>query len=322
MLAHGALLIRDVPVARTGWQDYHASEVAGAVDDDTAIDAAGMVRVWRDERDVFAPASMGSFEGAPVVMRHPDGTVSPGNWSELAVGHVQNVRRQDDLLIGDLLIHDARGIAAIREHGWRATSAGYDASYVAMRDGRLWQRDIVANHIAILPPTEQARCGERCAVGDMAWNYGGNSMTRDQQVPPGYSVATTSSPGGNSGYSQRTLPPLARGGPEGGVFFPSGALGAQKGEGPVGGELLLEIDAPVSAILVIAHGNGKTGIYRVGTATNAMNAGRTLTKSDTFIADARHFAQVARNRAAAEQRRGKEWADNIGKFWQQQAARG
>jgi hypothetical protein len=137
----------------------------------------------------------------------------------------------------------------------------------------------------------------------------------DVVAPPGYSVSSTSTAPGGAGYSQRGVTdPFTRGAPEGSVFYPSKEHGAQKGEGPVGGELLMEIDAPVSAILVIAHGNGKTGIYRVGTATNAMNAGRTLTKSDTFIAD-------SRARVRNEQARNEAWAAGIKDFWQKQQAR-
>jgi hypothetical protein len=133
-------------------------------------------------------------------------------------------------------------------------------------------------------------------------------------VGPGFSVQSTSTPPAGAGYSQRTVDPFTRGAPEGSTFYRSGSQGAQKGEGPVGGELLMEIDAPVSAILVIAHGNGRTGIYRVGTATNAMNAGRTLTKSDTFIADSK--ARVAREQAA-----GAAMAKRISEFWAKQVTR-
>jgi hypothetical protein len=132
MLANGALLIRDVPIARTGLQQYHASEVPDIIDDDTAIDADGMVTVLRGPSEVFSKRSMASFEGAPVVMRHPGSVVDGHNWKKLAVGRV---RRDGDLLVADLLIGDAEAMRAIRAGGWRGVSCGYDASYERMAGG-------------------------------------------------------------------------------------------------------------------------------------------------------------------------------------------
>ena len=47
-------------------------------------------------------------------MSHPAAGVDPSNWSALSVGHLQNVHRNGDVLVGDLLIHAARAIDAIR----------------------------------------------------------------------------------------------------------------------------------------------------------------------------------------------------------------
>jgi hypothetical protein len=134
-LTNGALLVRDGPIARVGEQHYHASEIAGSLDDDTAVDNDGLVGVWCDERDLFEPRSMASFEGVAIVMRHPDSTVGPDNWRDLAVGHAQNIRRSGRVLIADLLIHDRRAINTIRNGGWRAVSAGYDARYAPISGG-------------------------------------------------------------------------------------------------------------------------------------------------------------------------------------------
>ena len=60
-----------------------------------------MVSVVRDEAEVFDERSIASFEGAPVTLRHPAGRVDPTNWNDLAVGHVQNVRRQGEVLVAD-----------------------------------------------------------------------------------------------------------------------------------------------------------------------------------------------------------------------------
>jgi hypothetical protein len=162
LLPSGTLWARDVVVGRTGEQIYRPYEIG--------VDGDGLIRVQRDESEVFAPDAMASFEGAPVVLRHPAVDVTPSTWRALAVGHMQNVRRgdppDDDKLVADLLIHDAKGIAAIRQGGWRAISLGYNAKYARDAAGRLRQVDIRGNHCAILSPQEEARCGAACMIGD------------------------------------------------------------------------------------------------------------------------------------------------------------
>ena len=58
MLPSGALLCRDVVIARTGTQLYHPTEIG--------LDGAGMISVTRDASEVFDADAMASFEGVPV----------------------------------------------------------------------------------------------------------------------------------------------------------------------------------------------------------------------------------------------------------------
>ncbi len=157
----GFLLAKDVPIARIGTMLYAAGEVP--VD---AVD--GLIRVERLPEDVFDPRTIASFEGKPVTLDHPSEDVSPENWSRLAKGIVQNVRRgsniEDDLLLADLLITDADAIKQVRA-GLREVSCGYDAGYEQIEPGRGRQMNIVGNHVALV---EKGRCGSRCAIGDKA----------------------------------------------------------------------------------------------------------------------------------------------------------
>jgi hypothetical protein len=163
LLSSGALLLRDVTIARTGEQQYNSSELplAGAGE-------GGMIRVMRDEAEVFHPRAMASFEGVPITMTHPDIAIDPSNWSSLAVGHAQNVRRQGNTLVADLMIHARRAIDAVRNGGWRGVSCGYEASHEPLSRGRLRQTNITGNHLALLPPDQEPRCGDVCMIGDAA----------------------------------------------------------------------------------------------------------------------------------------------------------
>ena len=156
----GFLLCKDVPLTRTGVFEYTASEVPVEASFD------GTVKIQRDEDEVFAENTIASFEGKPVTINHPEGMVTPENWSELAHGVVQNVRRGDgeqaDLLLGDILITTEKGIELVKS-GLREVSCGYDAQYEQIEKGKGKQREIIGNHVALVT---KGRAGSRCTIQD------------------------------------------------------------------------------------------------------------------------------------------------------------
>ncbi|VFS43941.1 bacteriophage protein [Enterobacter cancerogenus] len=166
-LADGSLLCKDVPVARTGKQLYGAADLPNLIPD-----AFGEIVVSRSPEHVFTPATLASFEGMSITVLHPEDEngnvqlVNPANWKELAVGHLQNVRRgtgdQSDLMIADIIIKDEYAIQMV-EDGLRQVSCGYDAEYEQTEPGKAEQVEITGNHVALVP---KGRAGNRCAIGD------------------------------------------------------------------------------------------------------------------------------------------------------------
>ncbi|WP_387467146.1 DUF2213 domain-containing protein [Photorhabdus sp. RM323S] len=166
--ADGSLLCKDVPIARTGTQTYLPEEV------DLQPDASGLVTIYRTEDEVFSPETMASFEGVAVTLDHPEDAegnnvfVNPSNFSELAHGHIQNVRRgtgdKSDLLIADVLVKRQEAIDAVNA-GMTDVSCGYDTKYKQLAPGKGKQYQIRGNHLAIV---ENGRAGSRCAIGDSA----------------------------------------------------------------------------------------------------------------------------------------------------------
>lgn len=166
-LGDGSLLCKDVPIARIGSQLYSALDLPKI-----KPDADGEIVVDRTADEVFSAETLASFEGMTITILHPeddDGNimfVDPANWRELAVGHVQNVRRgtgqQADLMIADLIIKDDEAIKYI-ENGLREVSCGYDAEYEQTAIGKAKQYQITGNHVALVP---NGRAGSRCAIGD------------------------------------------------------------------------------------------------------------------------------------------------------------
>ena len=154
----GFLICRNVPIARTGAQEYLGTEIG--------LDTADVVTVMRPEEEVFSPATLASFEGKPVTDEHPPDLLDPDTAGQFARGHAQNVRKGTgeyaDYIIADLHIQDADLIRAI-QNGKREVSCGYTCEYVPNDDGTYTQKDIRGNHIAVV---ETGRAGHKAAIMD------------------------------------------------------------------------------------------------------------------------------------------------------------
>ena len=159
----GYLICLNVPIARTGTQQYLQDEIGQS--------GNSTVTVYRPEEEVFSEATMASFEGMPVTNDHPDAEegVTVDNVQYLAKGHCQNVRRgtgkDKDLLIADLVITDPGTIQDVMD-GKREISCGYNYE-LHEEDGKMIQRQIRGNHIAIV---DKGRAGKRVCIKDSAPN--------------------------------------------------------------------------------------------------------------------------------------------------------
>ena len=161
----GYLLCLNVPVARTGTQDYLPEELGITPGSFSFASGPGLISVYRPEEEVFAPETMASFEGMPVTNDHPPDGVDVDNIRRLQMGHAHNIRRgtgeESDLLLADLIITDERLIEAILG-GKREISCGYTYE-LAEENGRYIQRKIRGNHIAVV---DAGRAGPRVSIKD------------------------------------------------------------------------------------------------------------------------------------------------------------
>ena len=155
----GYLLCLNVPVARTGTQEYLPEELGLPAGD-------GPIQVYRPEEEVFAPACIASFEGMPVTNDHPPDGVTAENARSLQRGHAHNVRRgsgeESDLLLADLMITDPGLIDAILHQGKREISCGYTYT-LCEENGTYVQRRIRGNHVAVV---DAGRAGPRVSIRD------------------------------------------------------------------------------------------------------------------------------------------------------------
>lgn len=179
--AEGFLICRNVPIARIGDQVYLARELQ--IKDG---DPERRVNVHRYPEDVFDKATIASFEGKPVTDTHPDEFVDPGNFNELSKGHVQNVRKEGDYIVGDLYVNDAGLIEKIK-NGTREVSCGYVCTYEPEGD-EYKQTHIRGNHVAVV---QYGRAGHEVAIKDAAAKTAekGTLMSKFKEVLTAFGLA-------------------------------------------------------------------------------------------------------------------------------------
>lgn len=168
-------LVADVRCARTGIQQYRASDIG--------LPGDGLVNVYRPEAVVFDKASLATFAGKPVTMGHPSEPVTADNWRALAVGDVgTEIARDGEFVRVPLKLMDAAAIRAVQA-GIRQISMGYTTALSVedgtAPDGTPYQAvqtgPIRINHLAIVP---QARGGSSLRIGDDADHWGASPFNQ------------------------------------------------------------------------------------------------------------------------------------------------
>jgi hypothetical protein len=254
----GFLICRDSVLSRCGDQAYHASEL---LDAGVEPGTGGWVTVTRDASEVFAPRSLAGFDGRPVVFaEHPNTMVDGSNYRTLSVGHIMGPGRrgEGDVVLGDIMLHDARAIEGVLSGTHRSLSVGYSASYRPLGRGRASQHDITPNHLALLR-TGEARCGDVCVVRDARGDRKMRRMIRDQSIR------------GEHNEWQRS------------PNF-SNAMG-ETSNGKVGPSLVMTLPGHSSNYFVVDLGPGKVGICCSSEIAGKLNMG-TMATGANMLPDA------------------------------------
>lgn len=154
----GYLICRNVPINRTGVQVYTAREVGipGGGDDP--------VNVYRLEEDVFSPAALASMEGKDVTRGHPPDMLDASNQAAYSNGHIENVRRDGENTVADLIIKDPSLVSDVENNVLREVSCGYYCTFEPYKDGYK-QTHLIGNHVAVVP---RGRAGHEVAIHDAA----------------------------------------------------------------------------------------------------------------------------------------------------------
>lgn len=168
----GYLICRNVKIGRIGEQEYLGQEL-GIQDkyDQT-------VKVYRLPEDVFDKAAMASFEGKPFTNNHPTEHVDVNNVDRYSKGHIQNIRRDGDYLVGDIVVEDVNVISEIENNLKREISLGYDCFYEPYMDGYR-QTKIRGNHVAIV---SKGRAGSHVCIKDSKPEIRSNTMSKKTKI--------------------------------------------------------------------------------------------------------------------------------------------
>lgn len=166
----GYLICYAVPINRTGTQVYTAGELNLPGDPDKPVN------VYRLEDDVFAPAALASFEGKDITRGHPPEMLNAENQAGYSKGHMENVRRDGENTVADLVIKDPSLVSDVENGVLREVSCGYNCNFKPYQDGYK-QTNIIGNHLAIVP---RGRAGRDVAIKDAAEQAekGRNCMNR------------------------------------------------------------------------------------------------------------------------------------------------
>jgi hypothetical protein len=139
--------------------DYYGQELPAAFDEPYGK----LCKVYRSSEELFSPTTVSSFEGKSITNTHPTSNLDVNTTPATERGHMQNIRHDGNYLVADLFVKDAGLISEIQNGFKRQVSCGYDASWHKIGDGKYEQKNIVGNHVAVVP---NGRAGSKVAIHD------------------------------------------------------------------------------------------------------------------------------------------------------------
>ena len=139
-------------------------------------------RELRLPEEVFAPESLASYKGKPVILTHEAGMIDSDTVQQEQIGTILSEGTQDgDNVRAQIIIHDARKL----DYGLRELSLGYSLDLEEVPgewQGQPYdaiQRNIRVNHLALV---EKARAGDSARLNidgeDTQAEKGGNTMSK------------------------------------------------------------------------------------------------------------------------------------------------
>lgn len=152
-------------IAKVGIQEFLGSDLLSHIPD---LIPTKRYKVEVLPEELFNPSTISSFEGKTLTLFHaPNNAITPQNWKDNAIGHVQNIKQAGDYLAADIFIYDAEAIEAIKTYQIKELSCGYDADIEpSMTAGVDFKKtNIRGDHVAVV---DVGRSGNDVKLGDQA----------------------------------------------------------------------------------------------------------------------------------------------------------
>jgi hypothetical protein len=180
------LVAYDVPIAKTGIQEYTREEIG-----DKSGNPNDLVNVYRDHTVFDDKELIESFDGIPIVYKHPDnGKVDYNNFKDFIVGTVSGVYyKNGSLYAKKLTIIDKEAIRNVLNKNTNELSIGFRGN-VEKKEGTFegvkyhFKENVIhANHLALC---ENGKAGAYYAInsikkGKKMATYSTNSVTEDHE---------------------------------------------------------------------------------------------------------------------------------------------
>jgi hypothetical protein len=161
------LVAYDVPIAKTGIQAYSREELG-----EKEGDLSEMVNVYRDPSVFEDEKLIESFDGIPLVYRHPDnGKVDNHNYREFVVGSISGPYFKNNILYAKkITVIEKNAIVDILKKETNELSIGFRGK-VIKKPGKykgesyIYQEDVIhANHLALC---EKGKAGSFYAINSV-----------------------------------------------------------------------------------------------------------------------------------------------------------
>ena len=141
----GYLHCKNVIMGRTGIQKYKGFELGFTGDLENKI-----IDIERPAEEVFNKDSLASLEDKAFTIDHPGENVDITNDTQLRKGTCKNIREEDNVIKGDIIVYDAETIEMIKSKERREVSLGYTIELEKVNDTHYIARDIRYNHCALV----------------------------------------------------------------------------------------------------------------------------------------------------------------------------
>ena len=167
----GYLICHNVPLARTGMQEYRLREIPEQYGKQwPELGPEDKIKVWKTKDELFHPDTIASYNGKAVTDEHPPNLFDITEHADYDCGHVMNPRAGEQqeadgewYLYGDLMIQDQELIDKVRGGYKRQVSCGATNGINRREDGDGEQTDIRGNHVAVVP---KGRAGPLAGIRD------------------------------------------------------------------------------------------------------------------------------------------------------------